>query len=75
MNARAIRMALMHASVPEFTSRTSSTDGSAAQTSRASSTSPGVGAPKLVPRLADSCTASTTEGCACPSTSGPHDAR
>ena len=75
MNARATRIALMHASVPEFTSRTSSTDGSASQISRASSTSPGVGAPKLVPRFADSITASTTAGCACPSTSGPHDAR
>ena len=54
----------MVASVPELTSRTCSTDGSASVIWRASSTSSAVGAPKLVPCLARSTTAATTAGCA-----------
>ena len=42
---RATRTALIVASVPELTMRTISTDGTASQTSRASSTSSSVGAP------------------------------
>ena len=43
-------MALIVASVPELTSRTFSTEGTAAMISSASSFSASVGAPKLVPR-------------------------
>ena len=46
---RATRTALIVASVPELTMRTSSTEGTASQIRRASSTSSSVGAPKLVP--------------------------
>ena len=62
----------MVASVPELTSRTSSA-AVRATSSSASSTSPGVGVPKLVPRAAAAVTASTTAGCACPWISGPHE--
>ena len=61
------------ASVPEETSRTFSTDGTASTISAASSTSASVGAPKDVPRAAASVTAATTSGSACPKISGPHD--
>ena len=50
MTARASRSALIVASVPSCTKRTISTLGSASRMSRASSTSSGLGAPKLVPR-------------------------
>jgi hypothetical protein len=50
-------MALIEASVPEETSRTFSTDGTASAISAASSTSRSVGAPKLVPSSAASTTA------------------
>ena len=43
-------MALIVASVPELTSRTFSTDGTASMISSANSFSASVGAPKLVPR-------------------------
>ena len=49
-SARASRIALIDASVPEETSRTCSTDGTASTISAASSTSASVGAPKVVPR-------------------------
>ena len=49
MNPRATRMADMVASVPEFTRRTISMDGTASQIASASSISCSVGAPKLVP--------------------------
>ena len=49
MNARASRRALIVASVPELTKRTSSRLGIASRISRASSSSSGLGAPKLVP--------------------------
>ncbi len=42
-------------------------------TSTASSTSPAVGAPKLVPRAAAWDTAASTAGCACPWIKGPHE--
>ena len=61
------------ASVPDETSRTRSTDGTASTISAASSTSRSVGAPKLVPSRAASRTASTVSGSACPKSSGPQD--
>ena len=73
VNARASRSALIAASVPDDTSRTRSTEGTASTISAASSTSASVGAPKLVPRSAASRTASTVPASACPKISGPHD--
>ena len=73
MNARASRTAAIAASVPDETSRTCSTDGTASTISAASSTSRSVGAPKLVPSSAASRTASTVSGSAWPKISGPHD--
>ena len=69
--ARARRMADMVASVPELTMRTISMEGTSSQTSLASATSAPVGAPKLVPLAAASCTASVTTGWAWPNSSGP----
>ena len=63
----------MAASVPDETSRTFSTDGTASTISSARSTSRSVGVPKVVPSAAASCTASTISGSAWPKTSGPHD--
>ena len=71
--ARASRSALIDASVPDEVIRTISTDGTRAAISAAISTSPGVGAPKLVPSAAASVTASTIAGCAWPWISGPHE--
>ena len=71
--ARATRTALIVASVPELTKRTRSTDGTRRQTSRPSSTSCAVGAPKLVPRPAAPRRARVSSGGACPWMSGPHD--
>ncbi len=73
MKPRASRTADIAASVPDETSRTRSTDGTASTISAASSTSRSVGAPKLVPSSAASRTASTVSGSACPKISGPHD--
>jgi hypothetical protein len=70
---RASRIALIAASVPEETSRTFSTEGTASTISAANSTSASVGAPKLVPLRAASRTASTVSGSAWPKTSAPHD--
>ena len=70
---RARRTRAIAASVPDETSRTFSTDGTASTISAASSTSLSVGAPKLVPSSAASRTASTVSGSACPKISGPHD--
>ena len=61
------------ASVPLETKRTIWIDGIAVVIASASSTSPGVGIPKLVPRAACSAIAATTAGCACPAMSGPHE--
>ena len=72
VNPRARRTALMVASVPELTSRTSSTEVRE-MISRARSTSPSVGVPKLRPRVAASRTASTISGWACPWIMGPHE--
>jgi hypothetical protein len=60
--ARASRMALIVASVPEFTILTISIDGMIEQMSSAMRTSNPVGAPKLVPFTAARCTASITRG-------------
>ncbi len=71
--ARASRIALIDASVPLEVIRSISTDGMRRETSSASSTSPAVGAPKVVPRAAASVTAATISGCAWPWMSGPQE--
>ena len=73
MAARARRSAVIVASVPEEVMRIMSTAGMRAATSAARSTSPAVGAPKLVPRASALATAETTAGWACPWMSGPHE--
>ena len=69
---RARRMQDIVASVPLFTMRTFSTDGTHSQMSRAISTSKGFGMPKLTPRLAAATMASRTTAGACPRIAGPH---
>ena len=64
VKARATRTALMVASVPELTKRTSSRLGIASWMRRARSSSRGLGAPKLVPLRRASSSAATTRGCA-----------
>ena len=71
--ARASRIALIDASVPDDVIRSMSTPGIRCATCSASSTSPGVGAPKLVPSAAASVTASSTAGCAWPRIIGPQE--
>ena len=61
----------MAASVPEETSRTCSQPGTRPQMASASRTSPGVGAPNVVPRAAAAATASVTTGWAWPSSTAP----
>ena len=73
MAARARRIALIDASVPEEVMRIISTEAKRSATSAASRTSPSVAAPKLVPVAAASRTASTTRGWAWPRISGPHE--
>ena len=73
MTARASRIALIVASVPDEVMRTISTLGMRSQTASASRTSPSVGAPKLVPLRAAAVTASTTSGWAWPRISGPQE--
>ncbi len=73
VNPRATRSALIEASVPEFTSRTISTDGTRSRISSASSISRSVGAPKLVPISSAISMASITAGCRCPNSSGPQE--
>ncbi len=73
MNPRASRIADIVASVPLLTRRTCSTASTRPTISSASSTSPSPGVPNEKPRVAALRTASTTEGCACPSTIGPHE--
>ncbi len=63
----------MVASVPLDTSRSCSTGSTRSTISSASATSPSVGVPKDVPSETAACTASTTAGWACPSSSGPHE--
>ncbi len=62
MAARARRITLIAASVPELTIRTISAPGTRSAMAPAISTSASVGAPKLVPRPAAAVTASTTAG-------------
>ncbi len=71
--ARASRMAVIVASVPEEVMRSMSTPSIRRVTSTASSTSPTVGAPKLVPLPAASPIAFSTCGWAWPWISGPHE--
>jgi hypothetical protein len=66
-------MAVIEASVPEEVMRSISTPSTLRATSAASSTSPAVGAPKLVPLAAASPIAASTCGWACPWISGPHE--
>ena len=66
-------MADIAASVPDETSRTISTDGTASAISPASSTSRSVAAPKLVPSSAAALTASTVSGSAWPKINAPQD--
>ena len=73
VTARASRIALIDASVPDEVIRTISADGTRSTTSAARSTSASVGAPKLVPAAAAAVTASTTSGWAWPAISGPQD--
>ena len=61
----------MAASVPDDTRRTCSQPGTRAQIASASRTSPGVGAPNVVPLAAAAVTAAVTTGCACPSSTAP----
>ena len=68
---RATRTADIVASVPEDTSRTSSTEGTRSQIASASSTSRSVGAPYEVPSTAARCTASTIAGWAWPAMTAP----
>jgi hypothetical protein len=73
VNARATRIALIAASVPELTNRTRSIDGTSVRTRSPSSCSSAVGAPKLVPsRAADAIVFTRPDG-AWPWISGPHD--
>ncbi len=71
--ARASRIALIDASVPEEVMRSISTDGTRRATSSASSTSAAVGAPNVVPFSAAAATAASTGGKAWPWISGPHE--
>jgi hypothetical protein len=73
VNPRARRIADIVASVPLDTRRSCSTGSTRATISSASATSPSVGVPNDVPRDTADCTASTTSGCAWPSSSGPHE--
>jgi hypothetical protein len=61
----------MVASVPEDTNRTCSQPGTLATIASASSTSPVVGAPNVVPSAAAELIASVTTGWACPSSTAP----
>jgi hypothetical protein len=66
-------MAVIVASVPEEVMRSISIASIRRVTSRASSTSPAVGAPKLVPLAVASVTAATIRGWAWPWINGPHE--
>ncbi len=72
MKPRASRIADIVASVPDDTKRTFSTEVRETISS-ASSTSGSVGVPYDVPRATAACTASSTSGCAWPSSIGPHE--
>jgi hypothetical protein len=71
--ARARRIALIAASVPEEVIRSIGTAGIRAATSSARSTSSSVGAPYVVPRAAARAIAARICGWAWPWISGPHE--
>jgi hypothetical protein len=71
VKARIRRSTDMQASVPLFTKRTISTDGTASITISASWFSRAQGAPKLVPLSSASCRAPITSGWAWPQMAGP----
>ena len=73
MWARATRIAVIAASVPDEVIRIIRAGAIRRPTSSASATSPGVGAPKLVPAAAALAIAASTSGCAWPATSAPHE--
>ena len=73
MAARATRIALIAASVPELTNRSRSIDGISVATRCASRVSSSVGAPKLVPRAAAAASAFSRPFGAWPWMSGPQD--
>ena len=73
MKPRATRMALIVASVPELTMRTSSIDGTSSMIFLATTVSSSVGAPKDRPSAAFSCTALITAGSAWPRIIGPQE--
>ena len=73
MAALASRIADIVASVPEFTKRTISMDGTASTMSLAAVTSISVGAPNDAPQAVASCAALVTSGCACPRINGPQE--
>jgi hypothetical protein len=73
VNPRASRIAVIVASVPEFTIRTSSIEGTSRHTVSAIRVSTAVGAPKPRPRSTASRTASITRGWAWPTIIGPHE--
>ena len=66
-------MALIVASVPELTRRTSSTEGTKSHMRLASSTSRHVGIPKLVPESRADATAAFISGWQCPIIMGPQE--
>ncbi len=70
---RARRIALMVASVPELTMRTSSMDGTSSMILRATTVSISVGAPNDRPCSAVCCTARITAGSAWPRIIGPQE--
>ena len=71
VKARISRNTDMQASVPLFTKRTISTEGTASITMAARVFSSSQGAPKLVPRSRASCRAAITSGWAWPQMAGP----
>jgi hypothetical protein len=73
VNPRASRIALIVASVPELTIRTSSIDGTSEISLRASTVSISVGAPKESPCSAVRCTAPITWISAWPRIIGPQE--
>src|SRR5215208_3552514 len=70
---RATRKAAIVASVPEFTMRTISIDGTSVVSRSAICTSSAVGAPNAVPSCACRMMAAATAGCAWPRSIGPHE--
>ena len=71
VQARAMRIAIIDASVPELWKRIRSTDGISAWTARAQAISCSVLAPSWVPCGSWAVAAATTSGWLCPSSSAP----